>query len=135
MTASSDVVDVPSLVVAEATGRRIKVEAVDGSSFTGNLVAFDAASGNVEMSDVKCQAKDSSLSVCERVLVKGDRVRLIHLPVELQKAPLLDWRNDGLQQMLSKALKPKKRRVRRAAKRDDQNLKWKQEKKMKKLRK
>lgn len=134
MTGSAEVPDIPSLVVVEATGRRVKVESTEGSFFTGNLVNFDPRSGNVELADVKHQAKDSSLSVCERIVVKGDRVRMIHLPIELQKAPMLDWHNDSLQQVLKKALKPKKRAVKRATKKDNQNLKRKEEKKLRKLR-
>lgn len=135
MLASEEISDVPCTIVVEATGRRITVELVDGATCCGHMVNFDMGTGNVELADVKCQAKDSSLSIAERIFLRGDRVRMIHLPVEMQKAPLLDWRHEHVQQLLKKSLKTKRRSSSKKAPKDEEEaLKRQREKKLRKLR-
>lgn len=89
------VVDFPREICLEGTYRRVTVETSRNSLFKGILQRIDLL-GNIELIDVKCTAPDSSISIEERVFIKGVNVRLIHFPMELKQSPLLNWRNEKL---------------------------------------
>lgn len=97
--------DIPASLVFEAVNSRVTVETVDGDSYKGKLAHYDVLRGNVELVDVRHQAKDSSYGFHERVTVRGSNVRLIMLPPEMKAAPSLQWRRDAVQQQLKKSLK------------------------------
>ncbi|KPA79892.1 putative small nuclear ribonucleaoprotein [Leptomonas pyrrhocoris] len=106
MTAtSSSEKDIPASLVFEAINSRVVVETMEGSLYKGKLVAYDTEKGNVELSDARHQAKDSSYSFCERVTIRGSNIRVIQLPPEMKAAPSLQWRRDAVQQELKKSLK------------------------------
>lgn len=133
---SSPQADIPTSTVVESLNRVVTVESVDGSRFTGRLVVVDEKSGNLELEEVRCQARDSSLSISERIFVRGSQIRLIQLPIELKAAPCLDWRKESLQLQLKKSLKrprgkaPKKEKVKKVP----DTKKRQHEKKLRKLR-
>lgn len=102
--------DFPHLVCMEGINRLVCVEATDGSQFRGRLNTIDSY-GNLHLDDVRCTAKDSSISIRESVFVKASMVRLIHLPAEVKLSPLLDWRSEALQQKVRKSLRVRARRV------------------------
>ena len=102
---SSSNKDFPASLVFEAVNSRVVVETVDGGLYRGKLVAYDTERGNIELTDVRHQARDSSYSFHERVTIKGSNVRIIQLPPEMKAAPSLQWRRDSVQQELKKSLK------------------------------
>lgn len=102
------VADIPLRAICEATGFLVKVETTDGSVYDGKLMQLDAICGDIELIDVRCQHRDSSLSVEGRVFLKGSSVRLVHLPSDLKRAPFLDWRNLSIQKQLKSSLKASK---------------------------
>ncbi|KAK7196716.1 U2 small nuclear ribonucleoprotein 16.5K [Novymonas esmeraldas] len=97
--------DIPLSLVFEAVNARVSVETVEGDLYKGKLAAFDVVRGNIELVDVRHQAKDSSYGFYERVTVRGSRIRLILLPPEMKAAPSLQWKRDAVQQELKKSLK------------------------------
>ncbi|CAM43815.1 putative small nuclear ribonucleaoprotein [Leishmania braziliensis MHOM/BR/75/M2904] len=97
--------DIPSSVVFEALHLRVTVETVEGDLYKGKLADFDVSRGNIELVDVRHQAKDSTYRFYERVTVRGSNIRIILLPQEMKAAPSLQWRQDSVQQELTKSLK------------------------------
>ncbi|KAG5489931.1 hypothetical protein JKF63_00048 [Porcisia hertigi] len=97
--------DIPSSLVFEALHSRVTVETVNGELYKGKLTAFDVCRGNVELVDVRHQAKDSNYGFHERVTVRGSNIRMILLPPEMKAAPSLQWRRESVQQDLKKSLK------------------------------
>ncbi|CBZ25894.1 putative small nuclear ribonucleaoprotein [Leishmania mexicana MHOM/GT/2001/U1103] len=97
--------DIPSSLVFEALNSRVTVETVDGDLYKGTLAAFDVSRGNIELVDVRHQAKDSTYGFYERVTVRGSKIRIVLLPPEMKAAPSLQWRRDSVQQELKKSLK------------------------------
>lgn len=97
--------DLPVMVVMDAANTRVQVETTEGARYTGLLVAVDQNTGNVELLDVRCQGRDSSLHVMERVFVPGSRVRLMHLRSDVSRSPYLQWRTEHVQQLLNKSFK------------------------------
>ncbi|CCW67087.1 unnamed protein product [Phytomonas sp. Hart1] len=98
--------DITHSVVSEALNYYVSVETIDGSIVKGKLIRYDEHTGNAELIDVECQTRDSSLSVFERFFLKGANIRIIHLPPDLCKSPLLDWQNSSMRQALKKTIKP-----------------------------
>ncbi|KAG8340904.1 putative small nuclear ribonucleoprotein [Trypanosoma vivax] len=103
--------DVPVRAVCEATGFFVKVETVEGTVYLGRLDKVDVSCGDVELSEVRCQHRDSSLSVEGRVFIKGSCVRLLHLPSDMRNALFLDWKNPDVQKELRSSLKVRRGRV------------------------
>ncbi|CCW59939.1 unnamed protein product [Phytomonas sp. EM1] len=97
--------DIPHSVVSEALNFYVSIETIDGGTVRGKLIGYDDHTGNAELIDVECQSRDSSLSVSERFFLKGSNIRIIHLPSDLSKSPLLDWQNSSLRQALKKSIK------------------------------
>lgn len=126
--------DIPHLVVQEAIRRIVSVETIDGKRYSGLLANFDIEEGNTELIDVRCQAKDSSLSIMERVFIKGCNIRIIHLPSELRNAPLLNWKQLSTQQVLKKSLKRPRKLSKGAAVSIPPHENWKELRKLRKLR-
>ncbi|RNE94915.1 small nuclear ribonucleoprotein, partial [Trypanosoma conorhini] len=104
----TEVLETPLRAVMDATGFFVKVEAVDGAVYTGKLSRLDMLHGDVEMIDVRCQRRDSSLSIECRVLLKGSNVRLIHLPSDIRKATYLEWEDPNVQKDLKNSLKSRR---------------------------
>lgn len=104
MASISSVSDFPKEVCMECIDRIVTVETTEGSVFKGRLVNIDEY-GNAELVDVRSTARDSSVTIEERVLVKASSVRLIHLPSEVKLSPLLDWRNENMQSEIKKSLR------------------------------
>ncbi|ORC93157.1 putative small nuclear ribonucleoprotein [Trypanosoma theileri] len=125
--------DTPSFAVLDATGLFVKVETVEGSMYMGKLSRFDMDNGDVELSDVRCQHRDSSLSVECRVFIKGSSVRLMHLPSHMRKASFLDWANPSVQKELKESLKVRHSKRREAQKSTAVNTKKAKQRKLKKL--
>ncbi|KAG5463880.1 hypothetical protein LSCM1_00053 [Leishmania martiniquensis] len=97
--------DIPSSLVFEALNSRVTVETIEGGLYKGKLAAFDVARGNIELVDVRHQARDSTYGFHERVTVRGSSIRIIMLPPEMKAAPSLQWRQESVQQELRKSLK------------------------------
>lgn len=126
--------DIPLSTVFEATGTQVTVETLDGSLYKGRLVTFDTKRGNIELVDVRSQARDSSLSISERIYVRGCNIRLIHMLPEMKMAPTLNWRKDSVFVELRKSLKrPRKARPPKIVVKDTSHKKDKS-KRLKKLR-
>ncbi|KAF8289054.1 small nuclear ribonucleoprotein [Trypanosoma cruzi] len=124
--------ETPFRAVMDATGFFIKVETVDGAIYTGKLSRLDMLHGDVELSDVRCQRRDSSLSIECRVFLKGANIRLIHLPSEIRKATYLEWENPNVQKNLKKSLKLRRPR---GVKKDRSRNKMMKKSKVEKLKK
>lgn len=107
MASLPPVSDFPKEICMECINRIVVVETTEGCVFKGRLVNLDGY-GNVELVDVRSISRDSSVSIEERVLVKGCSVRLIHLPSEVKLSPLLDWRNEKVQTEIRKSLRIKR---------------------------
>ncbi|RNF11835.1 small nuclear ribonucleoprotein [Trypanosoma rangeli] len=102
--------EAPLRAVMDSMGFFVKVETVDGAFYTGKLSRLDMLHGDVELTDVRCQRRDSSLSVECRVLLKGTNVRLIHLPSDIRKATYLEWENPSVHRVLKNSLKSRRPR-------------------------
>lgn len=105
MDTTTNAKDLPASLVFEAVNSRVVVETIEGSIYKGKLAAYDTDKGNVELTDARYQAKDSSYEFLERVAIRGASIRTIQLPPEMKAAPSLQWRRDSVQQELKKTLK------------------------------
>ncbi|KAG5465351.1 hypothetical protein CUR178_00053 [Leishmania enriettii] len=103
--ASSPKKDIPSSMVFEAMRSRVTVETVEGDLYKGKLAGFDVSRGNIELVDVRHQAKNSTYGFHERVTLRGSNIRIILLPPEMRAAPSLQWRQEPVQEELRKSLK------------------------------
>eukprot|EP00796_Vickermania_ingenoplastis_P006222 gene6222-4479_t len=103
----SSSLDLPKAICLEGINRVVQVETTEGSAFKGRLQSIDSF-GNIELIDVRCTSKSSSISIEERVLIKGCSIRLIHLPPEVKLSPLANWRSENIQAELRKSLKPQR---------------------------
>nr|CCC93651.1 putative small nuclear ribonucleoprotein [Trypanosoma congolense IL3000] len=103
--------DIPCHAVRESTNLVVKVETTDDCTYVGRLTKMDCTHGDMELVDVRCQHRDSSLSVEGRVLLKGSSVRIVHLPSDLKRAPFLDWRNLDVQKHLKINMKISRNKV------------------------
>ncbi|CAG9583570.1 putative small nuclear ribonucleaoprotein [Leishmania major strain Friedlin] len=97
--------DIPSSLVFEAMHSRVTIETVEGDVYKGTLAAFDISRGNIELVEVRHQAKDSTFGFYERVTVRGSKIRIVLLPPEMKAAPSLQWRRESVQEELKKSLK------------------------------
>ncbi|CAD2214134.1 small nuclear ribonucleoprotein D3 [Angomonas deanei] len=122
--------DLTLSVLAEASGNVVKVEMKNGSTYRGKVSIIDKA-GNIELTNVSVQNRDSSLSVEERVLLRNAQVRLIHLPPEFVNSPLLNTHSAQTLNRLKKSLR-RKAPTNKAAKKDHSGNKEK--KRLKSLR-
>ncbi|KAH9582150.1 hypothetical protein LSM04_006217 [Trypanosoma melophagium] len=125
--------DIPSSAAVDATGLFVRVETVEGSMYMGKLSRFDIDNGDVELSDVRCQHRDSSLSIECRVFIKGSSVRLMHLPPHMRKASFLDWANPSVQKEIKDSLKTRRPKRSEAKKFTAVNTKKVKQRKLKKL--
>lgn len=110
MSSDREISDYPHAICLEGINRVVQVETTEGSNYTGRLQTLDSH-GNVELVDVRCYAKDSSILIEERVFIRSSRIRLIHLPVEVKYSPLMNWRDEKVQLDIRKSLKPIRKKI------------------------
>lgn len=105
MTVVAPTIDLPRDVCLESIDRLVVVETCEGCLFKGKLSSIDVH-GNVELIDVRCSFRDSSLSIEERVFIKSSNIRLMHLPCEVKHSSSLDWQNKIIVSQIRESLRP-----------------------------